>query len=266
MINMRPTLINVSIAAAIALVATLVGLGQQRAPDRYLEAIMANGVLRVGIDPSYPPFESVNDGKIVGYDAELAHALAAELNVRVEFVPLALDTLYDALISDKVDLLISALPFVYERQKEVRYSTPYYQAGQVLVVPAGQSRISGAKDLQGKRVGVELGSAADTEARRLARTSIANMSLNSSYLTPDEALNALVRRDLDAAITDGASAQAYLRAHTGAITILPSPITDEPYVVAMPAKANGLAERVNRTIARLRETGELERMMGQAEK
>ncbi|HKP53228.1 MAG TPA: ABC transporter substrate-binding protein [Chloroflexia bacterium] len=259
---MRSTLINVATALAIVLIATLTWLGQQRPPDRYLEGIEARGVLRVGIDPSYPPFESVKDGKIEGYDAELARAIASDLSVQVEFVPLALDTLYDALIAEKVDVLISALPFIYERQKEIRYSTSYYQAGQVLVVRSGEKRIASIKELQGKRVGVELGSTADTEARRLTRTSITDMDLDSSYQTPDEALDALAQGKVDAAIADNTSAQAYERTHPGAITILSPPLTDEPYVIAMPAKANQLASRVNATIERLREAGELARMMG----
>jgi len=263
---MRHILVNIAIGAAIIMIATLVWLGQQRAPDRYLEGILANGVLRVGVDPSYPPFESVTEGKIEGYDAELARAIAADLGVRVEFVPLALDTLYDALVAEKVDMLISALPFVYERQRGVRYSISYFQAGQMLVVRPEETRIVSIMDLKGKRVGVELGSTADTEVRRLARTSIADMSLNSSYQTPGEALDVLVRGELDAAITDNTSTQAYERAHPGAITTLSPPLTDEPYVVAMPVRANGLAGKVNATIGRLRESGELARMMGLAEK
>jgi ABC-type amino acid transport substrate-binding protein len=260
---MRSTLINIAISAAIIVITTLVWLGQQRPPDRYLDRISTKGVLRVGVDPSYPPFASVKEGKIEGYDADLARAIASDLGVRVEFVPLALDTLYDALVAEKVDMLISALPFVYERQREVRYSTPYYQAGQVLVVRPGEGRIVSINDLRGKRVGVELGSNADTEVRRLARTSIADMSLNSTYQTPGEALDALARGDLDAVITDNTSAQSYEHAHPGAITVLSPTLTDEPYVVALPVKASGLTDRVNATIERLRQSGELARMMGE---
>jgi len=263
---MRHILINIIIGAAIIVIATLVWLGQQRAPDRYLDGIQGKGVLRVGVDPSYPPFAAVKEGKIAGYDAELARAIASDLGVQVEFVPLALDTLYDALIAEKVDMLISALPFVYERQREVRYSMSYYQAGQVLVVRRGEARIASINDLKGKRVGVELGSTADTEARRLARTSIVDMSLNSSYQTPGEALDALARGELDAVITDNTSAQEYDRTHPGATTVVSPPLTDEPYVVAMPVKATGLADRVNATIGQLRQSGELARMMGMAEK
>jgi ABC-type amino acid transport substrate-binding protein len=247
----------------LALVAAglLVWLGQQRPPDRYLEDIRQRGTLRVGIDPTYPPFESIRDGQVVGYDVELARAIAADLGVEVELKTLALDTLYDALAAEHVDVLVSALPIVYERQKEVRYSVPYYQAGQVVVVQAG-SPIRSAAALDGHRVGVELGSNADTETRRLARTTLLGMQVRSTYHSAEEALVALVQGEVEAAMADNTSAQAYAAAHPGAVEVLSPPLTDEPYVVAMPARATGLVAQVDATIERLRASGELALMMG----
>lgn len=263
---MRTTLINLGIIASLALLAGLVWAGQQRPPDRYLDEIRARSVLRVGTDPSYPPFESVQDGHIVGYDAEFAQIIATDIGVKVEFVPLALDTLYDALAAGKVDLLISALPFIYERQAEVRYSQPYYQAGQVLVVRPGERDIRSVNDLTNREVGVELGSTADTEARRLARTSVLGMQVRATYTSADEVLAALARGEIDAAITDNTSAQAALRAQPGRYSILSPPLTDEPYVIAMPVRADGLATQVDATIARLRASGQLALVMGLAER
>jgi polar amino acid transport system substrate-binding protein len=191
----------------------------------------------------------------------LARAFAADLGVTLEVRTLALDTLYDALAAKNVDVLVSALPFVYERQKEVRYSAPYYQAGQVVVVQSG-SPIRSAAALDGRTVGVELGSNADTEARRLARTTLPGMQVRSTYHSAEEALAALVRGEVDAAVADNASAQAYLAAHSGAVEVLSPPLTDEPFVVAVPAQATGLAAQVDATIERLRASGELARMMG----
>jgi ABC-type amino acid transport substrate-binding protein len=261
---MRHVLTNLVILAGLGLLSLAVWAGQQMPPDLYLRQIESTGKLRVGIDPSYPPFEAVRDGKIEGYDAELARALGADLGAQVEFVPMAIDTMYDALAAGRVDILISALPFVYERQVDVRYSTPYYQAGQVLLVKAGQLAIASVQELAGKRVGVELGSNADTEARRLARTSVAGMRVMSVYESPAEALDALSKGEIDAAITDNTSAQAYLGAQNGALAILSPPLTDEPYVVAMPNRATGLSARVDAVIGRLRTSGELARMMGLA--
>src|SRR5439155_6636258 len=139
----------------------------------------------------YPPFDTLKDGKVEGHDADLARAIGSELGMHVEFTPLALDTMYDALLACKVDMLISALPFIYERQADVRYSVPYYQAGQVLVVKAGETASASVRDLAGKQVGVELGSSADTEARRIMRTSVPTMHVRSVYRSPQEALDAL---------------------------------------------------------------------------
>ncbi|MFL5735603.1 MAG: substrate-binding periplasmic protein [Chloroflexia bacterium] len=259
---MPKLLLNFAILAALGLLAYGVWQGRQPPPDPYFEAIKQRGVLKVGIDPSYPPFDIVRDGKVVGYDADLVRALAGGMGVTVDFTPLALDTMYDALAAGKVDMLVSALPFIYERQKDVRYSVPYYQAGQVLVVRAGEQAIASVRDLGGKKVGVELGSNADTEARRLGRTSATAMELRSTYRSPEEALNALARGDLDAAITANESAQSYMRSRSATLTVLTPPITDEPYVVAMPARATRLSDSVDATIERLRASGEQAAMMG----
>ena len=255
-------LFDTAILATIALLLVLVWLGQQRPVDRFLQAVQARGALRVGVDPTYPPFDSLIGGQVTGYDSALAGAIASDLGVQVEFKTYALDALYDALEAGDVDMLISALPIIPERMDKVRYSTPYYQAGQVVLVRLGDTRITTVDGLQGRNVGVERGSAADTEARRIARVIAPDMVLNSSYHSSVDALNALARGEVDAAITDGVSAQSYLAAQPGRLAIVPPPITDEPYVVAVSAQAPALASSVDNTISRLRSSGELAHIMG----
>ena len=259
---MSRTFTGLAIVAALAVITLLTWVGQQHPPDRYLQAIEAHGVLRIGLDPTYPPFDTLSNGQPSGYDVSLSQAIAADLGLRPEYHTLALDTLYDALASDQVDVLVSALPFVYERQKEVRYSVPYYQSGQVLVVRPGDTSIRTASDLADKVVAVALGSNSDTEARRLQRDSLPTLRLDSTYHSAEDALNALAGGRVDAAITDNLSAQTYTTEHAGAVYVLQPPLTDEPYVVAMRAGADALAAQINSTIERLRADGELPRMMG----
>ena len=102
------------------------------------ERILASGVLRVGMDASYPPFETENaDGTCAGYDVDLARALAARWGVRAEFVNVHLDGLYDALRAGKCDVIISAIPYDRTMTRDVLYSTAYLNAGLVLVVREG---------------------------------------------------------------------------------------------------------------------------------
>jgi ABC-type amino acid transport substrate-binding protein len=252
---------DILILLTLAALAGLVWVGQVRQPDLYLDEIRRTGVLRVGIDPTYPPFASVQEGRIAGYEARLAEEIARDLGVRAEFVPLALDGLYDALEAERVDILISSLPFVYERQQEVRYSVPYYDAGQVIVVREGSRTPASASGLAGRRVGVELGSAADTEVRRLGREGVREIDLQT-FDTPAEALAALAQGELDAAVTDVPAAHSYMRDNPGKVALVSPQLTSEPYVAAVPAGAQTLAQQVDTTLARLRASGELAEMMG----
>src|SRR5690348_3842448 len=111
----RGALLFVGALALAGVLAPAVWWGRLPRPDPAWDRIQASGVLRVGTDATYPPFESIENGQYVGYDMDLARALAAGLGVRAEFVNLSLDGQYDALAQDKVDVLISALPFIYER-------------------------------------------------------------------------------------------------------------------------------------------------------
>jgi ABC-type amino acid transport substrate-binding protein len=95
----------------------------------------------------------------------------------------------------------------------------------------------------------------------LARTYVA-MRVMPVYHSPEEAMDALTRGEADAVITDSTSAHQYMDAHSGALNLLSPTITDEPYVIAMPFGAFGLADSVNATIERLRSSGELSTMMG----
>ena len=73
-----------------------------------LDRILADGVIRVGLDPTFPPFEN-GDGGLHGIDVDLANAIGRELGVEVEFVLFGYDGLYDALLIERCDILLSAL-------------------------------------------------------------------------------------------------------------------------------------------------------------
>ncbi|MEJ5197926.1 MAG: transporter substrate-binding domain-containing protein, partial [Anaerolineae bacterium] len=80
--------------------------------DRVWSHIQETGVWRVGMDPSFPPFENLDvaTGRPVGFDVDLAQAIAGRWGVRVEFVGIGFDQLLDAVAAHRVDSAISALP------------------------------------------------------------------------------------------------------------------------------------------------------------
>jgi len=106
-------------------------------------------------------------GQFVGYDVDLARALAERWGCRAEFASVSFDGLYDALRTDKFDLLISALPYDRTLTRDVLYSQSYFNAGEVLVARSDDIALSTLADLGDDAISVELGSEAHQLARQL---------------------------------------------------------------------------------------------------
>jgi polar amino acid transport system substrate-binding protein len=260
-----PRLRRLDIAAAAlllayALLATITQLGASLAgqgPDPIWAAARQRGALRVAVDFGYYPFSGVRQGQPIGYDIDLARAIAERLGLRAEFVPSNLDSIYDDLANRKADMAASALPYAPEQGWRASFSTFYFNAGQVLVVPEG-SAIAGQEQLGGKIVGAPLGSDADTYARKLAAGD-PSITLRSKYDTPAAALADLRRGALDAAIVDNASALIDMGHHPGLHTVGPA-LTLEPYALAVPAEAYQLRDSINRALDDLRAEGFFEQL------
>ena len=234
--------------------------------DGTLERVKATGELRVGLDASFPPFESLDaTGNVVGVDADLAHAIATALGAEPVFVNIGFDGLYDALLAGRVDAVISGLPYDPLRTQDVIYSEPYFNAGQLLVVRASDTTMTrGGTDhppvseyLRGRAVAVEWGSLADMEGRRLRQVSVGMQILPQP--TAQEALTALASGQADAAIADAVSVYQFLGQDREGVHIAAT-LTDEPYVIATRMTSRQLAEAINQALAALRESGELDQL------
>lgn len=223
--------------------------------DRTWERVERQGVLRVGMDASYPPFGLWDEVGLRGYDVDLALALGREWGVEVDFENITFDGLYDALKVERVDIIISALPYDPLLTQDVAYSYSYFDAGQVLVVREEETAIARVEDLNGRRVGLELGSMGDLEARRLEQRMVLE---RKAYVSPQEVLEALRDEKVDTAIVDAVSAHQFMRGKGGLRIV--QQVTEEPYVMAVPLKASMLLEKVNEAIVKWRETGFLEEL------
>jgi polar amino acid transport system substrate-binding protein len=169
--------------AAIALAIWFVLTRFGREEDETWARIQREGLMRVGMDASWPPFEYIDEptGQIVGLDVDLARAIGQRLGVEVELVNVGFDSLYDALYVGRFDAIVSALPYDPLLYGDVAYSISYFNAGQVLVVRADKTEINETNDLSGKRLGVELASEGDAVSRRLQKK-IEGLSLSITRL------------------------------------------------------------------------------------
>ena len=244
--------------AAVCLAAwwILARLGRE-AEDETWARVREEGVLRVGLDPSWSPFEYVEDGQIVGFDVDLAREIGRRLGVEVVLVNVGFDALYDALQVGRFDAIVSALPYDPTRTKDVAYSISYFNAGQVLVVRADEGQIKGVKDLAGRRLGVEWGSEGDAQARKLQKK-IKGLTLRP-YMATEEALRALKGGQVDAALVDAVSALQFI-GHEGGVKIVGHPLTDELYVIAVRPESHALLRAINEALTEMREDGTLARL------
>lgn len=245
-------LLTVALLGAIWLVGRTLFGGR----DPTWTRIQETGVWRVGMDPSFPPFENIDPatGQPVGFDVDLAQAIAAQWEVRAEFVGVGFDQLIDVVAAHRVDSAISALPIIDYRAKDVAFSAPYVEAGVILAVPSG-SAIAGPDDLAGRRVAVEWGSAGDAQARAVQRESGGNVELVLRE-SVDAALGAVIAGDADAAIVDAVSLALFNRAGHDLIIVGES-LQPAPYVVVVPVDAPDLLGAVNAALAALAADGTL---------
>lgn len=124
----------------------------------------------VGTDASFPPFESVTDGQLVGFDIDIMQAIAEAENLSVQFKHVSFDGLIPGLLNGQIDAIISGMSITEERQRRIMFSEPYFVYGLCIVVKADNNYISKTSHLRKKFVAVEEGSYAAWKAEELPGT------------------------------------------------------------------------------------------------
>ena len=224
--------------------------------DRIWQEIQTSGQWRVGLDPSFPPFEMLDAaGQPVGFDVDLARAIAARWGVTVTFEALGFDGLVDAVYTGRLQGALSALPYQSERTQDVAFSDPYFEAGLALALPMTNSALQSPDDLAGRRVAVEWGSEGDVQARALRRR-FTDLTLLPQD-TPQAALLAVAEGQADAALVDRISALQFMAGDTR-LRLASQVIVSDPYSVVLPRKSARLRREVNAALAALRADGTLD--------
>ncbi|MHC1721550.1 MAG: basic amino acid ABC transporter substrate-binding protein [Clostridiaceae bacterium] len=171
---------------------------KQTAKDTSLDDIKKAGVIKIGMDAGYAPFEMVdNNSNIVGFDVDLGNKIAEKLGVKAEFVNTSFNGIIVALTSDKFDMIISGLSVTDERKLQIAFAGPYLQSAQTVIVSSDNTEIKSIADLKGKVIGVQLGSTGEVAANKLEGLK----EIKSYDAVPDELIDLATGR-LDAVIVD----------------------------------------------------------------
>lgn len=145
------------LAAGAASALPLLSLRAQAATT--LAQLKSAGELRIGCEAAYVPFTYRQDGKIVGYDVELAELLCKPLGVKPVFVDTAWSGVIPSLYTKKFDVVMSSMSYTKERLERVGFTVPYAEASQALLVRAADAdKIKAVGDMNGRTLAVKLGS------------------------------------------------------------------------------------------------------------
>src|SRR5918992_2218290 len=127
-------LLTVAVALAVPVVACGGDDDDGGAPATGGVTTVEEGVLTVGSDIPFPPFEFRESGELTGFEVELVEELARRLDLRVRWVDNAFDTIFTQLAAGRYDVVASATTITEERQQMVDFTDPYYAAQQALTV------------------------------------------------------------------------------------------------------------------------------------
>lgn len=220
---------------------------------------LADGVLNVGTNAEFPPFEYVNDdGEADGFDIALIKAIGEKMGVEVQVDNMEFASLVSS-IGSKIDVSIAGMTITEERARTVDFSAPYYQAVQYVILPQG-SEIASADDLKGKAIGVQLGTTGDFIAEEIEDAT------TSQYNKGIDAVNDLVNGRLDCVIIDKNPALVFEEKFEGQVISVDGAqfgFEAEEYAIAIPKGDSALADKINAALQELIDDGTFDTLVSQ---
>lgn len=213
------------------------------------------GVIIVGTNAEFVPFEYMDKREIKGFDIDLMNEIGKLTGKKFQFKHMSFDALLAAMMSGKIDMIISGMTATDERRKNVDFSDPYFEAVQSIIVKEG-SDIKTFDDLKGKRIGVVLGYTGD-----IAVTEKFGKDANiTRYSGTGEAIIALKSNKVDVAVLDNAPAKSYAEKN-GGLVVLDTDLAVEEYSIAMPKGSTELLKEINSALKTLKENGTYDKLI-----
>ena len=216
----------------------------------------------VGTDAAYAPFESQNEkGDIVGFDIDVVKAAAAKAGIEVKFVNTPWEGIFNNLAQGDRDMVASAVTITDERKQTMDFSTPYFDAQQLIAVPT-KSKITKFDDLKKLKVGVQTGTTGDEAvSKSLGKT---NANIKRFESTP-LALKELEAGGVDAVVADNGVVINYVNNNGGGKfkTVTDSAFAPEQYGIAFKKGNTELKGKLDKGLADIKTDGTYDKIYAQ---
>ncbi len=217
------------------------------------------GILTVGSDIPFPPFEFREGGELTGFDVTLAEELASRLDLEVKWIDTGFDTIFTQLAAGRFDMVASATTITKERAQQVNFTEPYYAAQQALTVNTEQTPDLEAVD------GVEMGDSVavqkGTTGEIWVRENLPEGVRIRSFPDAPDTYTALEAGNVTAVIFDEPSALAEAKKRPS-LEVVDTLDTGERYGFAVDPENEELLNALNAALADVKEDGTYEEIYG----
>ncbi len=228
--------------------------GGKEGPDAFAQ-MKKNKMVRIATDAVNLPFEFGSGTGVQGFDVDLGNEIGKDLAYDVKWVKSPFERLFEILKNGEVELVISAISITPERKKVFAMSEPYFNSGNTIARRQDHPDIKSLASLSGKKVGVQSGTTGDAF---MATQRIATGVTIVKFPTLDDALGALNRTEIDAAVGDEPILTYSIYKSFPNLMTIGVMLTEEQYAVVTRKGERELITKVNGTIERLKKSGELE--------
>ena len=249
-----------ALAAGVLALTTLTACGGGQPPQSeekggdLLAAIQAKGEIVVAMEGTWAPWTYHDEaGELVGYDVEVAQAVAEELGVKVSFAESGWDSLLAGLESGRYDLIVNGVEIDEARQEKFDFSVPYAYNRTAVIVRGDNEEIQSMEDLEGKQTANTISSTYAAVAQKYGAEVTGVDDLNQTF-------ELLTSGRIDATLNADVSYHDYMRAHPEA-DIKIACLDPDPTQVAIPMRKGeesaALREAIDKALTQLSEDGTL---------
>jgi polar amino acid transport system substrate-binding protein len=250
--------------AASSATAALLGAGFTQAADAAsLAEIKRRGYLLVATEDDYAPFEFVKDGTPMGYDQDLLEAMKSSLPFKVHQDIIPWTGILPGVTTGKYDVAVTAILVTAERVKALDFCSPVAESVDYYMKRKSDTSITAIKDLSGKPLGVEAGSAMLKMLPQLAamlKQTGGTLGKVVQYQGYPEAYQDLALGRVDYVVNTLLSLQSVAKARPGVFAVGQA-VSKPVYIAWAVQKGNtGLRDLINAELAKARKDGSMAKL------
>lgn len=224
-------------------------------PLTSVDKIKRDGFITMSTSAPFEPFEYLENNEVKGIDVDISQKIADKLSVKLNVKNVSIDSLTFEIKNDFCDFVCAGFTKTAEREKNVDFSEPYFNASQMIVTKKDSS-IKSADDLENKKVGVQIGTTGDTycsENEKISKVVRFNKHV--------DAVQDLIAGQIDAVVLDDFTADKLVNLNQDKIHKIDRTLTAECYCIAVKKGNTELLKVINEVIKEIKANGELEKII-----